>query len=116
MAPGVPGDQAMKAGFGAEMEEESDLEIGGAEVVVELAPGGRVEKLRRLHFDDEAIVDQHVEALGTEQLALVRNTNRHFQVYLMTTRGQLSIEREDIDVLEKPIPKGVVHFVERTNH
>jgi hypothetical protein len=35
-------DQAVEGGFGAEMEEEAYLKGGGAEVVVDLAPRGRV--------------------------------------------------------------------------
>jgi hypothetical protein len=59
----VRADQSVELRFGAKMEEQSDLEIRGAEVVQQLPMSGFVKVERGFRLDDYPTVDNQIESL-----------------------------------------------------
>src|SRR5687768_1212605 len=105
-------DESMELRLWAEVEEEADFEIGGAEIIVELARGCPVQFVRGLRLDDEAAVHDHVEALAGELLTLVRHTDGDFACDRVAAREELALEGHDVDVLEEAEAERVVDVEE----
>ena len=58
------------------MEEQSDVELRGVEVVVELARGAWKQRGRGLHFHDQPAVDYQVQPLPADLHTLVGDRYR----------------------------------------
>ncbi len=58
--PAIGKDHTAKFGLLAEVEEETDFERCGAEIIQELGLVRRVESLRGLEFDDQSVGDYEV--------------------------------------------------------
>ena len=71
-----------------------------------------MELVGRHDLDDEAFVDDHVDPLPPELLALVVDDDIHFSADSMAARPQLTLERVLVEVLEEAAAEGVVDLVE----
>lgn len=111
----VAAHEAMEPGFGAEMEEQPDLIARGLQVASQLAQRGFVKVKRRLHLDDESVTDDDVEPLDGDGLSFVHDPDGDLPRNPMPSSTELLHERVDVHRFNKPVPQGVVHFVERTD-
>jgi len=94
------------------VEEQPNFKIGGFEVVVELSQRVRMECVRGLHFHNQTIVHDHVEALMSEYLALVSNENSKLPCYPVPSGKELALQRHHVEGLEKAVSKSVVNLKE----
>ena len=83
------------------MEQEPDLEIRRAEVVVELALGVVVQSFSRFDFHHEFVVDHHVEPLLGDLDATVTNSNAKLSGDAVAAVKQFELEGRSVDVLDK---------------
>jgi hypothetical protein len=65
-----------------------------------------------LGFDDDVVIDDHVEPLASEQLSLVPDVDPHFARHAMISPEQLPLERRRMEVLEQSVTENVVDLVE----
>src|SRR5687767_3902252 len=63
--------------LGPKVQEQTDLDVGASQIILQLAHRGRRERLSRLGFDYQRVVHDHVDALSTQEFALV--VYRHIQ-------------------------------------
>jgi hypothetical protein len=91
-----------------EVEQQSHLEQGRAQVVEQLPRRRGVEPLGRLHFDDHLFVDDEIQPLSRELCTLVEDSRCILAGNLVSTLDQFALERLDIDVLEKAVAECVV--------
>ena len=59
-----------KTGLGSEVEYQADFEVGGTQIVEELAAGDGVKGRCRLDLDHDRVIDHEVESVEAEFLAL----------------------------------------------
>ena len=86
------------------MQEKAHLEMGCLEVVVDLAGGVLVELCGRLYFDDQLLVDDHVQALLIQRYAFVHDDHTHLSRDAVPPRLQLPLQRRDVGLFEVPKP------------
>jgi hypothetical protein len=84
------------------MEHQAYLQLRGAQVIVKLPLGCGVQLIRGLGFDNNLVVNDHVETLGAEFFALIHDVNAHFTCDNMSPSAELALQRQSINVLEKP--------------
>ena len=58
--------ETIEVRLSTDVKQKANLERGGAQVVVQLPAGILVEPLGRLDFDDDLVVDYHVESLSAD--------------------------------------------------
>ena len=107
--------RTIKLGFRTEVQQEANLEVRRAQVVINLSQRSSVKFGRRLDLYNELVVDHHVQALLGELFALVHDTNPDLAPYRMAAASEFSFQRQNVDVLEEPVAQCVVHFVERAD-
>jgi hypothetical protein len=97
------------------MQKDSDLEFGRLQVAPNLTSRGFVKLVRRLDFNDEFFIYNHVESLIPKVDTLVEDWDTNLTSYAVATSQQFSLERHDVDVLEKTESKNVVDLEEGSN-
>jgi hypothetical protein len=100
----------------AEVQEQTDFELGRAEVVVELPFRIAMKVLRRFDLEDHFVIDDHVESLMRDISAGVLNEDVQLPVHTVAAMKQLAFERRRVNVLEKAEAQRSVHGVERSDH
>lgn len=75
-----------------------------------------MEPVRGLHFHDQTIVHNHVEALMSKNLAFVSNENSKLPRYSVPSRTKFAFQRHHVEVLQESEPERVVHFEERPDN
>jgi hypothetical protein len=100
----------------AEVQEQTDFELGRAEVVVELPFRIAMKVLRRFDLEDHFVIDDHVESLMRDISAGVLNEDVQLPVRTVAAMKQLAFERRRVNVLEKAEAQRSVHGVERSDH
>ena len=100
----------------AEVQEQTDFELGRAKVVVELPFRVTMQVLRRFDLEDHFVIDDHVESLMRDVGSGVLNEDVQFPVDPMSSMEQLPFERSRVNVLEKTEPQRSVHREERADH
>jgi hypothetical protein len=98
------------------MKQESDLEMGGAQVIAELASCDRRQQRGRLRLDDQNVVHDQVQTLHSRFVALVHDTHGQLTHGVVAPGLQLSLECGHVKILEKAIPECVVDMKERADH
>src|SRR5687768_15542090 len=83
-----------------EVEEESDLESGASEVAQKLPARIRMKMFGGLHFDDDLVVNDHVEALDAEFLSFVIDCHGHFASDTMPAGAQLALQGHHVQVFQ----------------
>lgn len=100
----------------AKVQQEADLEIRGAQVVVDLTRRGPVKLGCGLRFNDELVIDEHVQSFAAKLFAFVHHHDAHFARDRMASPAQLPLESHDIEVLPEAISKGVLNLEEGADH
>jgi hypothetical protein len=95
------------------MEQKTDLEVGGAQVVEHLSLCSPVKFVSRFGLDDELVVDDHVQALVGELFAFVHDADADLSQDPMAAVSQLDLEGSNVHMLEESIAKRVVHLEKR---
>lgn len=70
----------------SEVQEQPDLEARRAQIVLKLSRRGAMELVCRLGFDDEPVLDEHVETLRRYALTLVPNRDALLALDMMAAR------------------------------
>jgi hypothetical protein len=78
--------------------------------------GRLVELLSGLGLHDQFLIHDHVQALLSEPLALVRHLHRNLARDTMIARQQLSFQSHYVNVFEEAETEGVVNIEERPDH
>src|SRR3954466_10142113 len=97
------------------MENESDLETTGAEVGEALPKSHAGELLGGFHFDDDLLVDEQIDALTSDVMALVVQVDADFTLDEMAPIARLDLQRVCVGALEKAVPESIVDLVEGTD-
>jgi hypothetical protein len=79
-------ENTMGFGLSAEVEHEADLVLCCGEVAKELSGGARMELLGRLDFNNDFVVDDHVEYLPHERLSAKVHHHGNLARYVMAFR------------------------------
>jgi hypothetical protein len=77
--------------------------------------GDRVQVRGRLRLNDHFAINNHVETLSAQLLALVQNGNAHLARYSMFPREQLALECQDIDIFQEANAERSVDVIEGAN-
>src|ERR1051325_10258324 len=93
-------------------EKQTDFKSRGFEIIIELAGGQRRQERARFGFDDDTLVNQHVEPLPGQVFAVVLNSHGDFACHPVVSLEQLSFQRCDINRLQKAIAKSVIRSEE----
>ena len=101
-------DSEAAQAFGAEMKQETDLQPSAPQVVAQLSYGILSERASGFHFNDNLVVNDNVEPLRAELVALVKDRNGDLTTDFMPSVAKLSLESHHVHVLEKAIAQGVV--------
>src|SRR2546421_133575 len=96
----------------AEVEQQSDFEVGRSEIVVDLTRSRLVQIIGGFRLHDHLFVYDHVETLEPQLLAVVVDAYGNLASDLVTPRPELAFERHHIEVLEKAKSEFVVHAKE----
>ena len=88
----VWGSRVDRTWVGAEVEEKAQINIGRAEVIVELALGCSGQFKGRFGFDDQLFVDNHVEPLMGDLMSFVHHRNWYFPADGVAALQQLTLE------------------------
>ncbi len=75
-----------------------------------------MELVRRLRFDHQPLINEHVDSLLGQVLALLVYADAGLPCDAMATRPQLPLERRDVNVLEESEAERIVYIVERSDH
>ncbi len=76
---------ALKPGLGSEMDDDSELGIGCSEVAPGLAQRGLGKGLGGLELENDAVLNQHVEPMGADDVSLSEDFNRNLERDLETS-------------------------------
>jgi len=87
------------------MQKESRLQTRRAEVAEELRRCIGMQALRRFGFENELVVDDHVECLPGKRLSPIVHRDRHFTIDPVAPGHQLSFQGERVDVFPKSEPQ-----------
>jgi hypothetical protein len=102
----------MKPGFGTEVEEKSERESSHSQVIDELSLGVRRQYFSRFDFQNDPIVDDHVESLSRHVAALVADVDSQFPNDGVSTIDELVLEGTRVTGFPEPVPEIVVDRVE----
>jgi hypothetical protein len=105
----------VEARLKSKMQQEPNLEIGCAKIIQQLTLGDTGKLNARLRFDDEALIDDHVDSLHGEDVPLVRHVDTDLPRDVMAPLEQFTLECHNVNMLEKAESKRVVHLEERAN-
>ena len=72
--------------------------------------------LGRLRFDDQFLINNHVDALNPENMPFVRDLNACLTCDAVAARNKFVFERTGIHRFEKAITQSVVYLEERSNN
>ena len=97
------------------MEKETNLKICRFQVIEQLPAGTLVEVVAGLRLDDNFSVYDHAEPLARNLLALVHDGNGNFTCHTMTSRAELALQSDFVNVLEESKPKCVVNLKKPTD-
>jgi hypothetical protein len=97
------------------VQEETHLEVRGAEIVIELAWGDLYQVLGRFGFDDEDIVNDHIQSLWAELFTFVHDSYSHLSRDAVTTRSELALECGEIKLFEVAEAENILYFEERAD-
>ena len=92
----VAADYSKEFWPGTEVEKEANLQVCALEVTVSLPERALVQLERRLDFDDELSIDDHIQSLKPEFFTLVHHSNAEFARDMMPSRQEFALERENI--------------------
>src|SRR5258708_2921950 len=105
----------MEGGFGAEVEEKTNLVFRGAKKVQELTGIFAIQSLRRLHLENDAIIDDEVGLVSCDDSSLVHDVGRHLPAHGMSAQLQLECESLSVGLLQQSKPERVVHLIEASD-
>jgi len=108
-------DHAVKVSLGPEMQDESERQASGAQVIECLPTGGIIELATGLDFDDQTAVDQQVGSIEADGYPAVQDFDGIFALTRNVESTQFLDERADVDALEETVPEAVVHLEEATD-
>lgn len=97
------------------MKQQSNVELRGTQIVVQLPQRPRREDLSRFRLQDELFVNNEVQALTIQRLASVPDDRGYFSLYLVSPSHKLSLQRLSVHTLQKSETKFVIDIEERTN-
>src|SRR5688572_12279135 len=100
---------------GAKVQQEPNLEVGGPQIVIDDSLYAHRVIVRRLDFDDQDIVDSHVDSLFSDQISLVVHRYPHFPTHSMSSGNQFALQRDDVDPIEETKAERVVDLEEGPN-
>jgi hypothetical protein len=108
-------DSSLESWLGAEVQQESNLETGHAEVVAHLPPIGGAQGGRGLHFDHDAILDEEIRSEDPDENTLVAHLEGALLGGIEVAQAHLVQERLAIHGLELAVAEVVVALEERTD-
>lgn len=95
------------------MQDESHFQGACLQVVADLSPRERRKTGSRLVFNDDLVINHHIQPLFRQWFSLVRNCHDYFSSDGMTAFHQFSLERQRVDELQEAEAKAVVDFIKR---
>jgi hypothetical protein len=106
---------AVEFGHGAEMKENAEVEAEGGDVAAELATGTVSEAFGRFQFHDDALFDEHVDAVKTDLLTTEGHSNRILAIHLKPLFSERNTECSRIDGLDEAVPQLVINVKKAAN-
>jgi hypothetical protein len=101
----VGADGAVEFRRATEVQQQTDLEPGRAQVVVELPFRVAMQVFGRLDLDHHFVIDDHVESLMRDLGAVVLDEDVQLPIDTVAAMSQLSFERGCKNVFEKAEPE-----------
>jgi hypothetical protein len=95
----VAADDAIGVGGATEVEQQTDLKAGGAEIVVELTLGVTMQMLGRFDFNDQPVIYDHVESVVRNLDSGIPHDDVELSSHPVPSRTQLDFQRCRMDVL-----------------
>jgi hypothetical protein len=95
----VAANNAMNVGGATKVQQQTDFETRGPEVVVELPLGVTMQMLGRFDFDDQPVIYDHVESFVRDLDSGVPDDDAELPSNPVTSRTQLDFQRGRMDVL-----------------
>jgi hypothetical protein len=97
------------------MEEHASRQVRCSQIVEQLASRVLLQFVRGLYLEHDTVVDDHIEALLAELLALVHHGDPDLASNLVPSRQQLALESLEVKMLEEAVSERVVNLEERTD-
>lgn len=104
--------QAVERWFGAEVQEQADLEGAAAEVVLQLTLAGGIQRRTGFQFDDYFVLDDEVCSEQADDFLLVVHVGGGFATYLKPTVIEFARQGIPPYRFEETIPQSVVYIEE----
>lgn len=105
----------MKGGLRTKVEKQPDFELRSGQIAAQLAVISQVQIVGGFHFNDDFVVNQHVEPLQRDDLVIELNGHEDFPIHFVAKLPKHARQRLDIDPFEKSISELVVDQIERSN-
>ena len=98
------------------MQEQSHFEVRRAQIIEQLALCRAVELFGRLDLDDNRLLHEQVQSLYPELLTLVEHHDASLAADPVAPVPELTLHRQHIQMLEKPVAERVVYVIESADH
>ena len=98
------------------MEDETYFESTRAEVVEKLPLCKRREHGGGLVFDDDLVVDDHIQADCRQGFAFVVDGDNIFTIYFVPASAKFPFERQRVDMFQETISESIVDMIERADN
>ena len=105
-------NQTVKLWFRAEVQEQTDFEIGGPQIIEQLTLSGRCKELRGLKLNDNTIVHEKVHSLEADLHALVQNLHGVLTRDSVPAHDELVLQGRRVYAFDESEAERVVDVVE----
>lgn len=99
----------------AEMQDQADFKCARPEVVEELALRKSRQHCRRLVFDNDFHIHDHVQADSREWFSFVADRDNNLTVHPVASRTKFSLQCQRVHVFEETVAQSIVDVIKRTD-